>query len=394
MTSASLLYALLCIQRGGGVTAWEVCRTLLRQLPRNADVIAATVVGSYLTHMLRGGVDRDHLFLHEVSTIAKSEVADGDPRFIGDGLPIVLGDRDLDIVPSLRTWPAVSARNVQRIRTVDTLYGGTHRPGLLVIEDAGSAVRVLDGAVETVQRHRPMILASLSTRAPAERSAVWEVCVERLEGLGYVWVDALMLPRVTREQRNEAVAACANDVICALQSSTMAAGPPKDLLSLLADAEKPIASIAWTDWMTQVSVDHQRIGPIALTFDDRIAAAGLHPAEHDGSGTWWRWSGPSAHVRLLVPLPSAGVWRVRLEVLNWGVARNAWDLQVFMQGKTAPCADHGEHFGCYGPIVIPIVDTCGVLNIDILTPTPQRASDQDFRKIGVNFTRCELERTA
>jgi hypothetical protein len=36
----------------------------------------------------------------------------------------------------------------------------------------------------------------------------------------------------------------------------------------------------------------------------------------------------------------------------------------------------------------------GVLNVDIVTPAPRRASDQDPRRIGVNFTRCLLERTA
>jgi hypothetical protein len=37
---------------------------------------------------------------------------------------------------------------------------------------------------------------------------------------------------------------------------------------------------------------------------------------------------------------------------------------------------------------------CGVLNIDVVTPPARRASDQDPRRIGVNFTRCLLERTA
>jgi hypothetical protein len=384
----------LCIQRGGSVTAWETCRTLLRRLPLGADVIAATLPGSYLSHMLRTDIDHDRLFMHEASDVVADEGAVARLRHFEDGLPVVLGDRDLELVPSLRTWPAVGPRGAERMRTIDTLYGGTHRPGLLVIEDATAAARILDGAVETVHRHRPMILASLTTCALSERSAVWEECAARLEGLGYVWVDGLMLPRVTREQRNEAVTACASDVLCALQSRAVEADLPTDLLSLLADAGKPVASIAWTDWAIQVSLDPQRIGPIALPFDNRMAASGLHPAEHDGSGTWWRWSGPSAHARLHLPLPSAGHWRVRFEVMNWGAAKTARDLQVFVQGKPTPCVEHGEYFGCFGPIAVPGIEACGVLNVDIVTPSPRRASDQDPRRIGVNFTRCVLERAA
>ena len=61
---------------------------------------------------------------------------------------------------------------------------------------------------------------------------VWEACVERLAPLGYVWVDGLMLPRTTREQRSEAVTACANDVICAMPSSAVEMDLPSELLPL------------------------------------------------------------------------------------------------------------------------------------------------------------------
>ena len=64
MIATSLLYALLSIRRGGGVTAWETCQTLLQRLPPDADVIAATHVGSYLGRMLRESFGRDRLFLH------------------------------------------------------------------------------------------------------------------------------------------------------------------------------------------------------------------------------------------------------------------------------------------------------------------------------------------
>jgi hypothetical protein len=393
LLSSSILYALLCVQRGGGTTAWETCRSILRTVPTGSDVIATTSAGSYLARMLREEIEREHLFLHDASQAFEPDSIRLISQQDDSGLPLTLGDRDLEIVASLPIWPGWSSQTAQRMRTIDSLYG-THNPGLLVVEDARSAVPILDGARETLRRHRPAVLISLSNSALAERSTVWEACVACLEPLGYVWVDGLMLPRTTREQRSEAVTACANDVICALPSSAAEIDLPSELLPLPAYDGDPIAAIAWKDWAMQVGFDPQRTMRFDLPFDDRIAAFGLHPAEHDGAGICWRWSGPTAHVRLALPLPCAGHWRVRLQVFDWGVAGDARDLQVFMQGKPAPCNEYGDRFGWFGPIAVPRMAAGGVLNVDIVTPAARRASDEDPRRIGVNFTRCLLERTA
>ena len=394
LISTSLLYALLSVQRGGGVTAWETCKALLRLLPQDADVVAATYVGSYLARMLRDSLGHNRLFLHETPVESQADAIQLRPRAGDDGMLVTLHDRDLDLASSPRFWPNAAVQPARRLRTVDTVYGATHRPGMVIIEDAEAATRILGGAVETLQRHRPSILISLATSPLGRRIAIWEDCAARLEDFGYIWVDGLMLPRATRDQRAEAVAACANDVICALQPATLDAQLPPELRSLVPDEGNAIAPIAWNDWADRVSLDAQRIGYTVLAFDDRLPALGLHPAENDGSGTWWRWSGPTASVRFGLPLPCAGQWRVRLDVFDWGVAEDANALRVFIQGKPARCNEHGHNFGCFGPVAVSKLEACSVLTVDVVTPPPRRASDEDPRKIGVNFTSCMLERMA
>ena len=272
---------------------------------------------------------------------------------------------------------------------------GTHRPGLLVVEDVRSAVPILDGARETLRRHRPAVLISLSNSALAVAQhgmggvrgmsrAAW-LCRGRRPDAAAHNARAAQRSRHCLRQR------------CHLRFSLPSAVEtdlPSELLPLPAYDGDPIAAIAWKDWAMQVGFDPQRTMRFDLPFDDSIAAFGLHPAEHDGSGTCWRWSGPTAHVRLALPLPCAGHWRVRLQVFDWGIAGDARDLQVFMQGKPAPCNEYGDRFGWFGPIAVPRMAASGVLNVDVVTPAPRRASDQDPRRIGVNFTRCLLERTA
>jgi hypothetical protein len=386
--ATSLLYALLSIKRGDGVTAWETCKALLQRLPQDADVVAATYAGSYLGRMLRESLGRDRLFLHEAPIGSQADATDD------DSMLVELDDRDLDLAAPLRFWPSAVSRTARRVRTIDTVYGATHRPGLVIIEDAEAAPRILDGAADTLQRHRPSILISLTTAPPARRVAIWEDCAARLARLGYVWLDGLMLPRATREQRTDAVAACANDVICALPPTALDAALPRELQALVADDGAAIAPIAWNDWADRVGRDAQRTGEMVLAFDDHLPALGLHPAEHDGAGTWWRWSGPTAHAQFALPLPCAGQWRVRLEVYDWGVAEDARALRVFIQGKPAPCDEHGHNFGCFGPVTVARLEAGGVLTVDVVTPPPRRASDDDPRKIGVNFTTCVLERIA
>jgi hypothetical protein len=392
--TSSLLYALLSIQRGSSATVWETCSALLRRLPQDADVIAATYAGSYLGRMLRESLGRDCLFLHEALIEPQSDAMAEAPWADEDGMLVTLDDRDLDLTPPLRFWPATAAGTARRVRTIDTLYGTTHRPGLIIIEDAAAAARILGGAAETLRRHRPGILISMHACPPGQRIAIWEDCAARLKGLDHVWLDGLMLPRVSPEQRREALEACANDVICALPSDALRAHLPQEMRSLPDEAGNAIAPLAWNDWTDHVAFDTQRKGYTVLPFDDRLPARGLHPAEHDGAGTWWRWSGPTAHAQFALPLPCAGQWRVRLEVYDWGVARDASALRVFLQGKPARCDEHGHNFGYFGPVAISKLEAGGVLTVDVVTPAPRRASDDDPRRIGVNFTTCMLERMA
>jgi len=392
MTPSATLYAILSLQRGGGPTAWESCEALLRWLAPGSDVIAATLPGSYLERRLQGRIDAAHLFLHPLR--ARDRAVAAPPLQRADDGAGVLGDRDCDVrtAPSL-PWPAPVARAAGRIRTLDTLYAGTHRAGLIVVEDAAAAPSILAGAGALLHQ-APAIVVCFASTPLADRAAVWERCVERLEGRDYAWFDGLLLPCATAERRTEAVTVCANAVACALPRAFAAARLAPEMLQAATPEELSVAAVAWNDWAAPVPRDRARDAQLAVTFDDALPAYGLHPAETDPSGHCWRWTGPSAHARFLLPVVAAGRWYLRLEVFNWGVAANASEIRVFVDGRALASDQHGPGGARFGSFTVAAQDAPGVLTVDVITPPTRRASEDDPRRIGVNFSRCILERAA
>ncbi len=392
MTPLGVLYALLSLQRGGGPTSWEACSTLLGWMAAGSDVIAATQPGSYLERRLGETVAPDRLFLHPVYPHA-----DGDWPGLAPQRPhdptVALGAADRDLAPSPLPWPAVAASARARIRTIDTLYSTSHRPGLIVIEDAAAAREILAGAGHAL-RHDPIILICLASCPVEERGARWEECVAGLDGTSYEWFDGLLLACATAERRREAVMTCANAVVCALPRALAQVRLAHGLAAPETLEEQSVAAMAWNDWAGHVPTDAARRAELALAFDDSLPAQGLHRAETDGAGNWWRWSGPSAHARFVLPLPAAGRWFLRLEVFDWGVAAEDAGLRVFVQGTPVRCDIRGPSGARFGPIDIARQDAASVLTVDLVTPPPRRASSDDPRRIGINLSRCVLERAA
>ncbi|HUZ74933.1 MAG TPA: glycosyltransferase family 4 protein [Stellaceae bacterium] len=213
--TATLLHERLSLQRSGGATGWETCRALLRWVPETVDVIAATLPGSYLERRLRESVNHERLFIHPV---AAPNAFKGITAPASAVEPLVfLGDRDRDLLRPPRPWPVAAQRDGARIRMLDTLYASSHRPGLIVIEEAAVACAILAGA-ELAIRQAPAILICLASSPMQDRAALWRTCSERLAGRGYEWVDGLLAPWVA-----EAPAGGVGDVICALPQSLVAA---------------------------------------------------------------------------------------------------------------------------------------------------------------------------
>ncbi|HUY84477.1 MAG TPA: glycosyltransferase, partial [Steroidobacteraceae bacterium] len=172
----NILHERWSLQHGGGPSGWEACRALLRWVAEGADVIAATLPGSYIERRLRESVEQEHLFLHAVPL--ETDPRRRAPRRRPHQPSLILGDRDRDVVAPARPWPAAPREARNRIRTLDTLYAGSHRPGLIVIEDASAAGAILEGA-KSLLRQAPAVLVCLASAGAQDRAAVWRDCVER-----------------------------------------------------------------------------------------------------------------------------------------------------------------------------------------------------------------------
>jgi hypothetical protein len=206
-----------------------------------------------------------------------------------------------------------------------------------------------------------------------------------LESHNYQWVDGLLLPCSVPDRRRETLSDNACCVICALPNSWRGhAVMPTFALSSQKE-ETSVAALAWSDWTVDVPIDPGRSGALSLLFDDMIPAFGLHRAETDGLENWWRWTGPTAHTRLVLPLPSAGRWLLTLEVFNWGVVQTVDQIRVAAQGQQILCVKEGVYFASFAPVTIPYWDAQGTLAVDIVTPAPRRTSSEDPRLIGISF---------
>ena len=153
-----------------------------------------------------------------------------------------------------------------------------------------------------------------------------------------------------------------------------------------------IATVAWNGWVSEIKADDLRSGPITVMFDDELPVFGFHSAETDCAGTWCRWSGPTSHARIAMPLPAHGRWFLRFDILNWGVVQDKEVFRVLIRGQPVLLEQRAAGFVRFGPVDIPYHAATAVLCVDIVTPTPVRASVGDPRLIGVNFSHCRLER--
>jgi glycosyltransferase involved in cell wall biosynthesis len=228
--SPSAIYALLSRQYGTDPGAWEACQALLRRLPVGADVIAATLSGSYLERRLRESVEPEHLFLHALPPQGQVRRRSAARDAAVTAPAIALGDRDCDI-PALfaQPWPAAPAHEGIRIRTLDTLYAASHRPGLIVIEDAAAARPILAGAEELL-RQAPMILISFAAAREQDRVVLLPACVAWLEGRGYDCRDGRLAPLASAARPIAPGSARDTGVICSLPPQPVQAGLDRGVL--------------------------------------------------------------------------------------------------------------------------------------------------------------------
>lgn len=380
---------MLSLRRNGAPTPWEACAWLLGCVGAGRDVVAVTPPGSYLARRLRDAVDPDHLFAH-CPEEAAGPMADALDE---DGIPVVLGenDRDRRHCPT-GTWLPVQPPTMFRRRRLDTVYFDSHAVGLLVLDCPSSGPAVLRGAARILAVHQPAIVLDLTAVPPARRIAVCEECVAAA-GPAYTWHDGLMLCCNTAERRSEAVLACAASVVCALtpRMSPLAQVPP-EVLALASDELEPLVGMSWTDWHERVAIDRARFEGIEVIFDQNLPATGFHPSETDGRGTWWRWTGPTVRSAFMMPVPGPGDWLLRFDVLNWGIASGPGDIRVSVAGHDLRLVASGGQTACFGPLMLRPSWTPGSVPIGIVVPETRTASAQDGRRVGLNISRCTLER--
>jgi hypothetical protein len=380
MVDLDSIYASMSVQRGGAPTVWETCELLLDQCDAGHDVIAATQPGSYLESMLRKTLSPERLFVYATrSSLGAGPFSRTVSACRREGPDIVLGACDHDLVPARRPWPYVALDPVVRMRTLDGLHGRSHKPGLIVIES--DILDILTGAMAAIQQHRPAILLNLTAVSPTQRLMEWERCVTLLASSDYGWCDGFLLPCDTTERRRDLAGPLCTGLACALPAVT---------------PTKPGASgglaLAERDWVSDIRFDRNRLGKMQIVFDRSVVANGLYSPEPNGAGSWWRWSGPLSRIRLSLPLPAGGTWFLRLEVFDWGIARRDHDVRAFANEKELIYIDSGPHFIRFGPILVPLREASGYLLVEINTPRPVRASNDDPRLIGVGFSSCVLER--
>ncbi len=384
----ALLYALLSLRRDSGPTPWELCAALL-DAAGTGDVVAVTRLGSYVARSLQGRLPEHMLFHHLPAELVATIVA-GTPATVG--IPVVLGDKDRDRHPlHVSSWPPVAPSQRLRLRQLDTLYADSHAVKLLVLDCPSSAASVLRGATRVLARHRPQILLDMTTVPLARRTAVWEDCIKAC-GDDYNWYDGHRLPCATPERRVEALFACASHLACGIPAELAAIDqPPANGAATLPVESAGLARLAWAGWRDTLAADPARNAGLSVPFDANLPASNFHPAETDGSGAWWRWTGPGARSSFAMPIPASGPWNLRFAVINLGVVQQPADIRLYVMGQRLHPTLFDDHTLGFGPITFPAADPVNVTPIQIITPSPRRASDQDPRRIGISLMQCTLE---
>ena len=374
MTPDLILRGSMRALRGGGGTLAELCHAVLDLLPNDPCILAVTDPGSALDRWLTGAISADRLLRH---TAGSAEI-------------LAAQDRDRAAAP-LRPWPGAPPAPAARLRRADTLYADSHPIGLIVIEDAADAPAILAGAPRLLSGQSPAIILGFATVPPAARAPLWEDLAALLAPFGHAWHDAMLLPASDPGLRRQSLVLLADQAVCALPPGLPPAAIPRALQGTVARDDVDLAELAWSGWHGGVP----RIDPgaPAVAFDRDLHCRGFHPAETDGP-TSWRWSGPAARASFALPQPGAGRWRLRLQVLDWGVAGADGALQAFAQGqKLRQVARDGGGIA-FEAITVPAIPAPGPVMIDLITPKPRRASPDDPRRIGINCLSASLTRIA
>jgi hypothetical protein len=393
VTPGALLRSVLHARRGGSATAWEACTGLLRELREDADVLAVTAPGTRVAVGLADTLDADRLFVHSPPPRHHSLVAEavvGGAR----GPAVALSDRDAEVSPTISAWPVRAGLPAYRLRRVDTIYADSHQVGMLVLDRAAAAV--LSGARRLLTSRRPALLLDGGEVAPAERPAWLERAVAAAGG-NYRWHDSLRLPLPDAAARRDAVLFCAESIFIGLAAcieTTFAhpAGLPPELAALvgLGSEDAALAALAWGGWGSAMLAPTHRV-PLRFAFGPDLACSNFHVVETDGLDNWWRWSGPGPRSIFVLPLPTRGVFTLRLEVVSWGVVERPEALALFLNGVRLPL--RGTEIGAveYGPFPAagPGVDG-GRVVLELVTPATRLAGEDDPRRIGVCLAAATL----
>jgi hypothetical protein len=385
MNAGLIMRALAASNRGGAPLVWESCAALLDRLPENRDVVAALPPGGYLARLLRARVTPRHLFLHPASE-------SGEAGTVGEGVePALLGDADTDPckAPAL-PWPAPQAAASLPNRRADTLYRHSHAPGLLVLGGCRQA-EILRGAARLLAAHAPMLLLDFSAVPHAARADLWEDCVRACPAGENAWHDSLLMPCASARQRRDCVAAIGHAAGIYLPSSAAPESAlPPGIAALLENEALELAALSWAGAADKVARHHQAREGAAIRLDASVPTQGFHPPEGNAQGGFWRWTGPGPAASFTLPLPGPGPWRLRLDVANWGAARQPGSLRASVHGAFLPIERQDEQCIVFAPLAPPPFWSGAPLRIDLTTPRPPPASAQDPRCLGVCLSQAAV----
>jgi hypothetical protein len=387
MTPDLLLRGSLRAMRGAPIVAADLCRTLLARLPPESCIVALTLPGSRLDRALGDAVATERLLRHRRDSATAEAMAES-AEFCEE----ILSDRDRDVAEAaLPPWPGGRTRPAHRLRRLDTLYADSHRVGLIVIEDAAAAPAILHGAQRLLRTQAPAIVFDLAGAAPAERVESCERFAALLAPFELAWHDTMLVPVPDAARRREALLVLADQVVAAVPPGILPTSLPASLAGTISRANADLAELAWSGWRSPVAQSDR--GETSAGFDPWLTCRGFHPPESDGHA-WWRWSGPGMRATFAMPQPGVGAWRLRLDVLDWGVADAPDALQVFWRGRRLREVYRDGVGASFDGIEVSGPELEGRLLIEMLTPHPRRASENDPRQIGVNCLRATLERPA
>lgn len=382
------LRAMAGLAWGGRPTAVESCGALLDRLAHNGDVVAALPEGGCLAATLRTKVGTRRLFLHGAAATVTERPRRDEP----EDLRTILGVHDREALAGVPLpWPAPRPITRPRIQRLDSLYADSHAPALLVLGAGLGPAGILEGAVRVLARYRPMLMIDFSDVAASLRPAIWEACVLVCNAYGYAWHDGLLMPCATSADRCAAIAAAGHAAGVGLPVEWPELQPlPAGLAELMAPEDVGAARIAWNSGIGLVKHDSAAADGSRVRFDGALPTAGMYKTEQDDNGNCWRWTGPGPHAAFLLPIAGSGPWRLRLDIVNWGIAQPAGALRALVAGEFLATDRRGADFISFAPVAAPPFWSGAALRVDLTTPRPQPASRNDTRRLGISLGAASL----